>query len=305
MEFIFAGVGGSVGRGEADEYSDIDLIVYLDDRVSLHKVDLEYNGEIIQLEIHSKNDVPSKGDIVQSSWENRFIAEQKIIIDTNDEFRKLQDWTTSYLYSNAGKKKIVNQVSKIVNERVEFSLKCIEMKKHYSASLAAMGAWSEAAFLFTFVYDHSFSTSNVITQLRTLPHHLERFQKFSPLSLSEDMYEVYNIVRNFRKYLKGQGHTNSELADIHDILCERKMKRLENRNEKLNLVWQMYGEAVGLYFKTSNGLTVEQYFQQLPDQIQEELSRIGFMPLEEDRIEQLNELSKELISIASKTVVEN
>lgn len=43
----FAFVGGSVGRGDADQFSDIDLTIYSESPVKTESINVLYGGEII------------------------------------------------------------------------------------------------------------------------------------------------------------------------------------------------------------------------------------------------------------------
>lgn len=297
---VYACVGGSVGRGEADKYSDIDLTVYSNDNFPSTKMDILSSGEIIQLEIVHINEIPNKQAILHSPWEYRFIIEQEIIKDNNGSYWELQEVATTYFNSINGKNKMIDQVSKIVRERIKFAIECMEKKKDLSANLAAMGAWSEAGFLYLFMNHNTLSTSSLIPQIEKLSQHIQDFKSVVPYSISEDVSNVPLVLRNFRNYLREQGHAYSDLSEVHNTLCDRKIQRLQTNKDNLNLLWQMYGEAVGLYFETSNGVPLEQYFHNLPITIQKGLSKIGFVPLSNHHITELCRLSEELLSLSYK-----
>ncbi|MEZ2660792.1 nucleotidyltransferase domain-containing protein [Aneurinibacillus aneurinilyticus] len=298
MDVIYAFVGGSVGRGEADKYSDVDLTIYTNTNLSSNKSDVIYNGEIIQLETLHIDELPNQHMIEESPWDYRFLNEITIVKDEADKFSKIKQWATTYFGSENAKKKMVKQVSEMVKERTMYAFDYLKQHKVYSATHASMGAWAEAGFLYLFLNHNSLSTGLLIPRIQNLKVHFEEFKRVSPFSIIDDLSEVPVILSRFRKYLRKQGHSYIGLCDIHDTLCERKVQRLLNNNEDFNLLWQMYGEALWIYFETSNGLSFEQYFDNLPNELQKDLSKIGFIPLEEKKVRELCRLSDELLTLS-------
>lgn len=298
MDVIYAFVGGSVGRGEADKYSDVDLTIYTNTNLSSNKSDVIYDGEIIQLETLHIDELPNQHMIEESPWDYRFLSEITIVKDEADKFSKIKQWATTYFGSENAKKKMVKQVSEIVKERTMCAFDYLKQHKFYSATHASMGAWAEAGFLYLFLNHNSLSTGLLIPRIQNLKVHFEEFKRVSPFSIIDDLSEVPVILSRFRKYLRKQGHSYIGLCDIHDTLCERKVQRLLNNNEDFNLLWQMYGEALWIYFETSNGLSFEQYFDNLPNELQKDLSKIGFIPLAEKKVRELCRLSDELLTLS-------
>ena len=298
LNVVYASVGGSVGREDADKYSDLDLTIYTNTNSYSTKLDLIYSGEIIQLEILHMDELPNEQIVHQNPWDCRFIVEQTIIKDYDGIYRGLKEYATVLFNTSNGKKRMYEQVSTIVRKRNEYALECLDNNNFYSANLAAMGAWAEAGFLYLFINNNSLSTGGLIPQLRKLKTHVLEFENATPFSMKLDLSEIPKILSNFRKFLREEGHAYVALSDVHDALCDRKIQRLLHKNERLNLIWQMYGEAVGLYFATSNGLTMEQYFQNLPKSLQKDLTKIGFVPLNERKVKELSRLSEELLSFS-------
>ncbi|MFD1739195.1 nucleotidyltransferase domain-containing protein [Bacillus salitolerans] len=296
-KIIYACVGGSVGRGDADQYSDLDLTIYTNECASSSKLDILYGDEIIQLEIVPIDELPDKKVILQSPWDFRFLAEEAILKDEEGSYHDLKEWAITYFNSKNGKQKMIEQVTNIVKNRCKFAMECLETNMNYSASIASMGAWTEAGFLYLYIKDNLLSTGELIPQIEKLNNHMKRFNRVSPFTFTE-VSNASMIVSRYRKFLRDQGHTYSSLSIVHDTLCNRKIQRLLNNNEKLNLLWQMYGESVGLYFETSNGLPFELYSQDLPVSLQKDLSKIGFVPLNKSRTNELCTLSDELLSLS-------
>lgn len=302
LNIAFAGVGGSAGRGDADEYSDIDLIIYTNDEVT-GASDALYGNEIIQLDVMYAGELPNEQGITASPWDNRFLTEITIIKDTDNRLNQTKNSAIAYLSSIEGRVKMAKQVGQVVKDRELFALDSFHEDNLYSATYAAMGAWAEAAFLYLYLCEGSLSTGNLIPRIKKIWEHYTRFVNASPISLAENPADTLNTLTKFRKHLRKQNCLfKSCQSEIQDQLCKRKAQRLVNEEEKFNLLWQMYGEALWLYFETANGKSLESYFAGLPKELQRDLSKIGFKPIDEKQFKALCVLSDELVSLASENM---
>lgn len=302
---VCAFASGSVGRGTADNYSDIDLIIFTDEAVATRNIDQRYRGEIIQLELLSIKEIPNKEEIMALPWDFRFLTEMSIIKDHEGQLNDLKEWAANFYHSENGRKKMFGQVSAIVKERKEFTSACLKKKRYYSATIAALGAWAEAALLYTFLKTASLSTDLLIPQIQKLDGHMEKFLCVSPFSLDTDVSKGVKIVSCFRSYLRGHQKTPEfYLSEIQDALLIGKAERLLIKNERLNLLWQMYGEALWLFFETANGQLFEDVFEKLPPELKSGLSQLGFVPLEALKVEGLCKLSEELFDLSSRLWIE-
>lgn len=290
---IYACVGGSVGNGNADEYSDIDLTVYTNTEIVSEDIDFFYKDHIIQLEILHIKDLPNQQGIKSSPWDFRFLPEITIIKDNEDNFDKIKKWATDFLNSVNGRKIIFEQVSNIIIKRQKSALEYLEQQRFYSATIAAIGAWSEAGFLYLFFNYNTSSNGHLIPKIQGLNLHFEKFKRVSPFYL-KNVSAVSKILAEYRDYLRRKDYDSSGLTEIHDVLCDGKAQRLSNKQEDFNLIFQMYSEALWLYFETSNGQSFENYFNNLPVELQKGLSKLGFVPLEEKNIKEICRLSNEL-----------
>lgn len=295
---IYACVGGSVGSGRADEYSDIDLIVYTNTDIVFKDVDIIYKDKIIQLKTLHINELPNKHSIKSSPWDLRFLSEITIVKDRKGDFDLIKRWATAYFKSANGRQKIFEQVSNIAAERKKSALDSLDQQNFHSATIAALGAWTETGFLYLFFNHNSSATDLLIPRIQNLKLHFDKFKRVSPFSLG-NVSVVSKVLLQFRGYLREKGYDYPDLSEIHDTLCDRKIKRLRNRNEHFNLLFQMYGEALWLYFETSNGIPFEDYFDNLPALLQKGLSKIGFVPLEKKNVKEICRLSDELLASCS------
>lgn len=302
LNIAFAGVGGSAGRGDADEYSDIDLIIYTNDEVT-GSSDVLYENEIIQLDVIHASELPNELGIFASPWDNRFLTELTIIKDTDNRFSQTRNWAIAYFSSVEGRVKMAEQVGKVVKDRKLFALDSLYKDNLYSAMNAAMGAWAEAAFLYLYLCEGSLSNGNLIPRIQKSSEHYARFVNASPISMKEKPAVTLNTIRKFRQYLSKQNYLfEFGHSEIQNELCERKAQRLINKEDKFNLLWQMYGEALWLYFETANGKSFEAYFDELPEELQTDLSKIGFKPIDENKLKALCVLTDELINLVAKEV---
>ncbi|UOQ87167.1 nucleotidyltransferase domain-containing protein [Gracilibacillus salinarum] len=297
-EVVYASVGGSVGRGEADRYSDVDVTVFTKTAVTSKNIDLYYEKEIIQAEVLPATQLPTKQAIREEPWNYRFITETMIIKDTDGIYQALREWAICYLNSVQAKQKMIQFVSAVVKERCTYAVECIHNHMTISANITAMGAMADAGFLYLFIRKQSCSTEAMFSEV--IHNHKETFMKASPFSLSQD-HNISACLRHFRQFLRKQGYNSNQLTDIHDVLCDKKIERLNHANHILQLQWQMYGEAVGLYLETANGLPYEDFQKELPLSLQKELTMLGFSPFSMTQVEQLCSVSQELIKKATRT----
>ncbi|GGH86566.1 putative nucleotidyltransferase [Pullulanibacillus pueri] len=296
-DITYAYVGGSVGRGEADEYSDIDLTVYRNIEVPPTKTDIIFKGEIIQLEQLHIIELPNKSRIEASPWDFRFLLEISIIKDEGGTLNAIKTWAIDYFYSEIGRNKMMEHVSMIVRERRRFALECVKQQHYYSATIAATGAWTEAGFLYLLYHYHSLANEHLIPRTQDLEV-FHQFESVSPFKLDVNVSEVQQIMSHFRKHLREKGYAFNDLFELHDRLCERKIQRLLNKKEYLNILFQMYSEALWLFLETSEGRSFETYYDHLPRDLQKGLTKIGFVPLDDNKVKEICRLSEELLSLS-------
>ncbi|MBO0993564.1 nucleotidyltransferase domain-containing protein [Bacillus sp. SD088] len=297
----YASVGGSVARGEADQYSDVDITVYTDSDRHADHMDILYGEEIIQLEIVPVKALATRQDIIDSPWDYRFLAEITIIQDRDGAFNNIKDCATTYFTSEKGQYKMIEQVSGIVQERIQVAYDHTCQQQFYSATNLAMGAWAEAGFLYLFLNHHSLSTGALIPKIKTLKSHFEEFQAVSSISIEQDCIELSCILRQLRQFLRSQGHASKfGLSELQDTLCDSKIQRLLNTKDFFNLKWQMHGEAFWLFLETSNGCSMEEYLECLPAELQKNMMKLGFVPLKKEKVHQLGRLTDELLDVVIK-----
>jgi len=242
LEFkvVGASVGGSVVRGEADEFSDLDLTICTD-TTDRFKRDFFYADEIIQLEVIPLKHLPNKNTMINLPWDHRFIYEMSVIKDETDQLIPIKRWATHYFSTKNGKKKMLQQVNQLVSKRKEYAFACIKEQQLYSATNAALGAWTEAGFLYLFLDQQTLATDALISKIKQLKSHLKIFKEVAPFqdlgNHEADLWDIYDSIKKFRAYLRNKHNENLfMLAKTQDVLCQRKAQRLINQSDYYHLI---------------------------------------------------------------------
>ncbi|MFX3617054.1 MAG: nucleotidyltransferase domain-containing protein [Sporolactobacillus sp.] len=101
-EIANVSVSGSVARGQADKYSDVDLTLFgncEEDKT------IEYKSEILQLHF---GPIPKIEQIYRSPWEHRSFSEIEIIQDKDELLKKTKEKAIDYFNTTAGRKKMIH-----------------------------------------------------------------------------------------------------------------------------------------------------------------------------------------------------
>ncbi|WP_353948373.1 hypothetical protein ABNN70_00425 [Sporolactobacillus sp. Y61] len=286
-------IGGSAARGTADQYSDLDLTVY-NNSTQMCDQNIEFRHTLIQVQC---SPIPRLEAVYQNPWAYRFLNEIKIIKDKNNLLSCVQSDAKKFLNSSAGQKKMIRTVQAIVQDRILATKRFFQAGRFYSATNAAMGAWSEAAFLNLFLKEGSLSTSRVIPCIRKDQDLYRAFRTHASIRDCDFMTDFSPILHRLREYLRAH-HVKApfDLDPLQEKLVERKNKRFIETGDSFNLQWQMYGEALWLFFCINDSISFEHVYDQLPERLQRELSWIGFTPLEKDNLDGLCSLSNNILS---------
>lgn len=293
-QVVHAYVYGSVARKDADQYSDIDLTIYSNQPILEEQHTVEIGEEVIQVTWCPKEELPDENHVESDPWGHRFLTEIVLLKDYGGKLERVRDRALTYFESMEGQEKMFHTVSRIVEQRITFAKESLQIDQPYTATNAAMGAWSEAAFLVQYLDRKSVSTGDLIPYILT---NADDEKQFSEASLIHDYIpgDPSRVIRSLRDYISENRPYNDITSEIHDHLCDKKAVRLLENNEFLNLNWQMYGEALWLYFEMANGVPFEEYYQDLPPTLQNELTEIGFNPLTPPRLNEINRWTQELL----------
>jgi protein associated with RNAse G/E len=294
---ISVAVGGSVGRRAADEFSDLDIILYVTEEQPSYDKDLVFEGTIVQVQTMP---LPSWEYIVQHPWNERFLLETIIIDDPSRQLTILKERFIAYLFSSEGRQRLTDNMKAIFNERKQWVNQNLQTGNMYSATLASMATWAEAAFFYIFAAHHTLATSQLISLLKNdrtfakvkkawwLPQHID----------SEDAYAMIRALEKLRAYLRDQNPTHKYkiLSLLQDILDGQKARRYLRKRAYTQLIWEFAGEAFWIFLETSQGMLLEEFLSTLPEPLQQEMDLLGFIELGRSRIEALCDAGEEFLN---------
>lgn len=294
----YISVSGSAARGTADRYSDIDLTIYDDDN-RLIDTNSEFHGRIVQVQTAR---FPQIEQVYKHPWAHRFLSEIVIMKDQRSRLEKTKNHAVAFFQSPDGRQQMIYEVQKTVEERISAAHQHVAVGRFYSATHAAMGAWSEAAFLHMYLTENALSTGGVIPCIRKNQRWFDLFKKYSPICPCNILTDFTPILHKLRNYLRKQYRDELfDLDPLQDKLVAYKNRRFMQIGDMLNLQWQMYGEALWLYFCTeADHKTFEEFYRSLPDELKRECRLIGFVPLEKQSIDGLCDLSRMMIRFNRK-----
>lgn len=298
-EMVFAFVGGSVGRGNDDEWSDIDLTICVADQRYHCNKNIIFEGELVQLFIT----YPYAWEAVESNpLDYRFLLESLPVYDPKFAFSSLIEKISIYFRSSPGKQRILTEWTNLVSQRQDWARENLQAGKMQSATIAAGAAIADAAFMSLYFDRGSLSTgdlipfldidSSIFTEYMTICHWLDNNEK--------NVNFVIRTVEHYREHFRNkipEHWNNFDLSPIQDVLMGNKAKRLIRSKQFTNLKWQFSGEAFGLFLSMSQGLTLEEHLCSLPNQLQEDLRIVGFVALSVKEVQRLIELSEEIKSL--------
>lgn len=297
-DLAYATIGGSVARGTADLYSDIDITLYTHNP-SLTSANILFENEYIQIEVKSVEQLPDMQAVLEDPWENRYIREAAIIFDHDHRFIKEKRKIDLYFQRRECKEKMIRTVSALAEARLNKARDFARDGKNYSAMIAAKGAWAEAALLYQFVNYGLLSTNTVISTIERDFRDTDQLKKIFSYPSLLNMNELAGVMRLVRRELREKGKRFSfGLSTLQDDLTTRKSDRLLKAGDYFNLLWQTYGEALWLYFETAEGLSFEEYREELSEKGKKGMERLGFSPVKDNEIEELETMTRQLLNFA-------
>jgi hypothetical protein len=294
-----------VGRGDADGFSDLDLTIYVSNGLTYDKI-FVYEGEVVQLCVTDQ--VPTEEQVKNNPWECRFIYESVAVHDPINEFHTLKDWVINYFSSTDGRENLAEKAIGIVNLRKNWAMESIQQGKLYSARLGAGSAWADAGFMYLFFKHETLSTGSLIPLLKNIKSNYSEYSRILPFSLDllkDGTGKILRIVERHREFLRLKNPSlshNFSISQLQDIITLQKAQRLFREQQFENILWQLSGELFMLYLEFSNGISFEDYLHTLPQTLQEDMSRIGFVALKEEQVMKICELSDEIVNLTIQFV---
>jgi hypothetical protein len=294
---VCAFAGGSVGRGDADQYSDLDLNFYLSTPNLEHfSRNIEYHGHIIQLDVHA---FPTFEEIIAHPWNYRFLREARSVYDPHNMLEELIAAAAHFFHSPQGQKLMIRQAVEIIGQRKAWLTQSLDNNEWITAGIAANCAFTDAAFAYAFFKHDSLSTGGLLSIIRGL----DLYSKYREIRFEEQNitpHELLKSLKSYRTYLSKLEKDNFGLEAIQDILAGKKVQRLQDSNDCENIAWQLSGEAFWCYLHSSRGQSFEQHYNELDEKMKINLNNLGFYPYSKHKIDVIAELTEQLVEIIMK-----
>jgi hypothetical protein len=271
--------------------------MYVSEEQTICNKDLVFEGTIIQVQTMP---LPSWEDIVQHPWNERFLLETIIINDPSRQLTMLKERFLAYLFTPEGRQRLIDNMQTIFDERKQWVHQSLQRGNMYSATLASMATWAEAAFFYIFAAHHTLATSQLISLLKN-DHTFAKVKKAWSLPqhiTSDDAHTAIRTLEKLRAYLRDQYPTQEHkiLSQLQDILDGQKARRYLRKRAYTQLIWEFAGEAFWIFLETAQGMQVEEFLTTIPEPLQKEMQLLGFVELERSRIEALCDTGEEFLN---------
>ncbi|MCP3773021.1 hypothetical protein NLX71_06755 [Paenibacillus sp. MZ04-78.2] len=291
--------GGSVGRGEADRFSDLDLNVYTSNQEQPHySANVLFQEHVIQLHVHP---LPQMEQIIGSPWDFRFLEEARIVSDPSGLLQALITEASAYFQSPQGRERMLSQAKAAIAEHQAWLQESLDAQERITASFAADAVWGEAAMVYAYFVHGAMSTGGLLPIMRRLDlYPAYREIRFGAGSIDPD--KLLTSLQAYRAYLrKRSGDADAfELQSVQDELTARKAARYKEAGDPDNLAWQLYAEAFWCYLALDDGQTLEQHVRELPEAMRAHLVTLGFQTYSEEQIHTLMKQAEHLIGLCEE-----
>lgn len=227
---VCAFVGGSVGRGEADEYSDLDLNFYFDsgsgsDSDSDSDIEASQNilfmNNIIQLHTHA---LPNIREIYENPLDYRFLQEARSVYDPKGILSGLLNDSMAYFRSSDGQNLMKKQAFEVIDQRLQWTDDSVKKGELLTASNAAKSSWTDSAFCYAYFMRGSVATGSLLREVEGL----EQYQEYREIINNGRILSVEGLLESlkiYRSYLRDHYPSNFSLELVQDELASRKAAR--------------------------------------------------------------------------------
>lgn len=292
---VCAYVGGSVGRGEADAYSDLDLHIFVEGEGDPSCENRLFKGHVIQLQVQS---APTDEEVYENPWAWRFLKEAKVVLDPGDRFTSWMNDMCAYMDSPAGKAKMFAQAKAEVDSFHEEAQAALMEGFPYSAYLAAWAGWIGALQMSAVFQGHSLSDAQLyqLVQKARRSDGMGGFFQKTYLS-NQDVQDALMLFTDYRAHLRSINEgIEFALATENDWLVKRKVQRLQERNQLDMAGFLLFSEAIWLYHSVDSDEWLENHWVDLPAKLSLSLPKLGFFQADEQLLSDLRYASAEIIA---------
>ena len=271
--FVAATTGGSVARREADEYSDLDLNIYVDDTEEHRSENRQFAGEIIQLHIQP---FPRVEAVRQSPWDYRFLREAGVICDPAGRYESFAREAQPWLRSADGVSAACDLALADVEKRRSWAEEAILRRDHMEMGMASMAAMTDAAMLYRFCRHSAVSTGSPVTSVCESSRLPEVDIPWNHVRLAEARELVAGLAAYRRLLAEATGGVEDFVLDeVQDRMTAGKVARLVRLEDEPRLGEMLYHETFWVLL-TRGSRPLAQHLSGLPDSISAVLRRIGY-----------------------------
>ncbi|NRS18848.1 nucleotidyltransferase domain-containing protein [Brevibacillus sp. HB1.4B] len=292
---VCAYAGGSVGRGEADAYSDLDLHIFVEGEGDPSFENRLFRGHVIQLQVQA---APTDEEVYENPWAWRYLKEAKVVLDPEDCFTSWMNDMCAYMDSLAGKEKMFAQAKAVVDSFHEEAQAALMEGFPYSAYLAAWAGWIGAHQMSAFFQGHSLSDAQLyqLVQKTGRSDGMEGFFQ-ETYQRNEEVQDALMLLADYRAHLRSKYEgTQFALAVENDWLVKKKAQRLQERNQFDMAGFLLFSEAIWLYHSVDSDEWLENHWADLPAKLSLSLQKLGFFQADEQLLSDLRYASAEIIA---------
>ncbi|MFP3391504.1 hypothetical protein [Brevibacillus sp. SIMBA_040] len=292
---LCAYAGGSVGRGEADAYSDLDLNIIVEGISDHTSENCWFRGQIIQLHIHP---VPTNEAVYENPWLWRYIKEARLIHDPDGRYLAWLHAMCDYLDSEEGKSKMLAQGKRIIEEYRAGAKQALSLGRGYSAFLAAWASWIEAVQLFAYFCRGTVADRALYQMMKECGQadDIERLIKES-FEGRQDLQSRLKLISTYRDYLLSQKDESLFALDPrNDVLLSKKVERMNRKEEEEDAWFLLFSEAIWLYLCVDSDRWLEEHWESLPTELSFALQKLGFLEANVGLIQRIHTISDEFLA---------
>lgn len=286
-DWVFAYAGGSVGRGDADAFSDLNLYIVLASVEPMNsRINVLYEDITIQLNFQSWE---GSSMMRAQPWNNRFLNEARLIYDPYGVFTTLKPAVLAYFGSDEGHNRMLIQSQKEVHQYLLSMDSCIRTDDLIGASLAVQTAWFTAAYSLMWMRHASCSNSRLLQNVQEEEPVI--YDAFRTICANENgtTYDgLIMLLALYRQYLSSLNESSYVLEPILDTQIARQVERMVRAGQEEHIQWLLRSQALRCYISVGGSFRqFGRHYRNAPPAIKHALNRLGFKAYTSEQLSDL------------------
>jgi|GEM_PF-6836492 len=272
---------GSFARGDADSYSDIDLVVFND--LNSQK-EFKFKNQLIQVQ-----ETSLKG--ANKLWEQRFWHEYQIIKDEQQFLFSFQQ----KIKQQYKEQSILSEVQENVQQFLTLTKQEL-FKRPYQSRLTILGAVGEAMAYRAWIDKNLLGNQEIFIYILDLIGE-KTLRMLVPYEISADVQTLEKKLTKYRDYLENK----RGVPPIYNSVIQKKLvaNKLQRQREQTNSVaysfWVLLAELLDLYWACQEP-DLEMFIEGLPLDFQNLYGQCGVLPLQLEEYQNLELLCNQLLN---------